>query len=53
MLKCVNGEILEITSEEAESLKKVMSMAEVESDTDKLAELTKSVDILIGGEISE
>lgn len=50
MLKCVNGEIVEMSKQEIESFQKIMSIQDEENDSEKLKEIITILDILIGGE---
>lgn len=50
MMKCVNGEMFEMTEDEAEQLREIMFMQDEKNEMEKLDELAGAFDVLVGGE---
>lgn len=50
MVKCVNGEMFEMTEDEAEQLREIMFMQDEKNESEKLDELAGAFDVLVGGD---
>lgn len=50
MVKCVNGEMFEMTEDEVERLRGIMFMQDEKNESEKLDELAGAFDVLVGGD---